>query len=100
MKEATTLLKGIDKVLAVEFSELPGFWTVDAEKSGQKFPIFIEEIAQTSGLSGTHIPPYLTENHNHTPGHIFATVVASAFNNGFTQRIPHRETFSGFSVGV
>jgi thiol:disulfide interchange protein DsbC len=42
MKEATTLLKGIDKVLAVEFSELPGFWTVDAEKSGQKFPIFID----------------------------------------------------------
>ena len=25
VKEATTLLKGIDKVLAVEFSELPGF---------------------------------------------------------------------------
>ena len=42
MKEATTLLKGIDKVLAVEFSELPGFWTVDAEKSGQKFPIFVD----------------------------------------------------------
>lgn len=42
VKEATTLLKGIDKVLAVEFSELPGFWTVDAEKSGQKFPIFVD----------------------------------------------------------
>lgn len=42
LKEATTLLKGIDKVLAVEFSEVPGFWTVDAEKSGQKFPIFID----------------------------------------------------------
>lgn len=42
LKEATTLLKGIDKILAVEFSELPGFWTVDAEKSGQKFPIFID----------------------------------------------------------
>jgi thiol:disulfide interchange protein DsbC len=42
LKEATTLLKGIDKVLAVEFSELPGFWTVDAEKGGQKFPIFID----------------------------------------------------------
>ena len=42
LKEATTLLKGIDKVLAVEFSELPGFWTVDAEKSGQKFPIFVD----------------------------------------------------------
>lgn len=42
MKEATTLLKGIDKVLAVEFSEIPGFWTVDAEKSGQKFPIFVD----------------------------------------------------------
>src|SRR5665647_1527365 len=42
MKEATTLLKGIDKVLAVQFSELPGFWTVDAEKSGQKFPVFVD----------------------------------------------------------
>lgn len=42
LKEATTLLQGIDKVLAVEFSELPGFWTVDAEKDGQKFPIFID----------------------------------------------------------
>ena len=42
VKEATTLLKGIDKVLAVEFSELPGFWTVDAEKDGQKFPVFVD----------------------------------------------------------
>lgn len=42
IQEATTLLKGIDKVLAVELSELPGFWTVDAEKSGQKFPIFVD----------------------------------------------------------
>ena len=42
LKEATTLLKGVDKVLAVELSELPGFWTVDAEKAGQKFPIFVD----------------------------------------------------------
>ncbi|MDZ4184554.1 MAG: DsbC family protein [Desulfuromonadales bacterium] len=42
LKEATTLLKGVDKVLAVEFSEIAGFWTVDAEKDGQKFPIFID----------------------------------------------------------
>jgi thiol:disulfide interchange protein DsbC len=42
LKEATTLLKGIDKVLAVEFAEVPGFWVVDAEKAGQKFPIFID----------------------------------------------------------
>jgi thiol:disulfide interchange protein DsbC len=42
LQEATTLLKGIDKVLNVEFSELPGFWSVDAEKAGQKFPIFVD----------------------------------------------------------
>lgn len=42
MPEATTLLKGIDKILAVGLSELPGFWIVDAEKSGQKFPIFVD----------------------------------------------------------
>jgi thiol:disulfide interchange protein DsbC len=42
VKEATTLLRGIDKVLAVEFAEVPGFWVVDAEKAGQKFPVFID----------------------------------------------------------
>jgi thiol:disulfide interchange protein DsbC len=54
LKEATTLLKGIDKVLAVEFSEVPGFWTVDAEKAGQKFPIFID-FSKTYILAGSII---------------------------------------------
>lgn len=40
--EAAGLLKGIDRVLNVEFAEVPGFWVVDAEKGGQKFPIFID----------------------------------------------------------
>lgn len=42
VQEAAALIKGVDRVLAVEFSEVPGFWAVDAEKSGQKFPIYID----------------------------------------------------------
>lgn len=41
--EAAKLLQnGVDRVLAVEFAELPGLWVVDAEKNGQKFPLYID----------------------------------------------------------
>ncbi|HKK01321.1 MAG TPA: DsbC family protein [Desulfuromonadales bacterium] len=41
--EATKLLhKGVDKVLRVELSEVPGFWLVEAEKGNHKFPLYID----------------------------------------------------------
>lgn len=42
VQEAATLLKGFDKILKVDFAELPGLWVVDAEKDGQKFPVYID----------------------------------------------------------
>jgi len=43
IKEANEILgRGIDKVHKVEFAEMPGLFVVDVEKSGQKFPIFID----------------------------------------------------------
>lgn len=42
-KEAKTILgNGIDKVIKVDFAEMPGLFAVDVEKNGQKFPIFLD----------------------------------------------------------
>lgn len=41
-QEAAKLLKGVDRVLKVEFAEVPGMWVVEAEKGGQKFPLYID----------------------------------------------------------
>lgn len=42
-KEATTLFKGnIDRVLKVEFAEMPGLWVVEVEKDKKRFPLYID----------------------------------------------------------
>jgi thiol:disulfide interchange protein DsbC len=42
--EAAVLLKqgGIDKVLSVEFAEMPGVWAVEVEKEKKSFPLYID----------------------------------------------------------
>lgn len=41
--EATQLLHGgVDRVIAVQLSEVPGFWLVEAEKGNRKFPLYID----------------------------------------------------------
>ncbi len=43
VEEAGGLLeKGVDKVLSVGSSEVPGLWLVEVEKAGQKFPIYLD----------------------------------------------------------
>jgi thiol:disulfide interchange protein DsbC len=42
-KEAGTLLKGgVDRVLSVRPSEIPGLWEVEAERGGKKFPVYVD----------------------------------------------------------
>jgi thiol:disulfide interchange protein DsbC len=42
-EEASTLLKGgVDRVLSVDFAEIPGLWVVEVEKNNQKFPVYID----------------------------------------------------------
>lgn len=41
-QEAAKLIKGIDRILKVEFAEVPGMWVVEAEKDGNKFPLYID----------------------------------------------------------
>jgi len=41
--EATRLLQGgVDRVLKVEFAEMPGVWLVEVEKGGQTFPLYLD----------------------------------------------------------
>ncbi len=41
--EAAGLLgAGIDKVISVRFSEMPGVWRVEVEKDGTRFPLYID----------------------------------------------------------
>lgn len=43
MSEAATLFKGnVDKVLKIDFAELPGFWQVEVEKDKKQFLLFID----------------------------------------------------------
>lgn len=42
-KEAGKLLgDSVDKVLKVQFAEMPGVWLVEVEKGGQKFPLYLD----------------------------------------------------------
>lgn len=42
-KEAEGMLKNlVDKVLGVEFSEVPGFWVVEVEKKGRNYPLYVD----------------------------------------------------------
>lgn len=41
--EATKLLEGgVDRVVKVEFAEMPGVWLVEVEKDGQQFPLYLD----------------------------------------------------------
>ncbi|ORJ57578.1 DsbC family protein [Geothermobacter hydrogeniphilus] len=41
--EATRLLEGgVDKVVKVEFAEMPGVWLVEVERNGQTFPLYLD----------------------------------------------------------
>jgi thiol:disulfide interchange protein DsbC len=39
---AKLLGNGVERVLRVEFSEVPGFWLVEVEKEGKRFPLFVD----------------------------------------------------------
>lgn len=42
-KEAGELLKdGVDRVIRVDFAEVPGLWLVEAEKQGKRFPLYVD----------------------------------------------------------
>jgi len=42
-KEAGSLLgESVDKILKVEFAEMPGVWLVEVERGGQKFPLYLD----------------------------------------------------------
>lgn len=46
-QEAAALMKdGVDRVTAVQPSEVPGLWVVEVEKNGQKFPLYIDYSKQ------------------------------------------------------
>jgi thiol:disulfide interchange protein DsbC len=40
------LLGGVDRVIKVERSEVPGFWAVEVQKGDQKFPLYIDFTKQ------------------------------------------------------
>ncbi len=43
LQEAGNLLQGgVDRVIKVERSEVPGFWAVEVEKGNQKFPLYVD----------------------------------------------------------
>jgi len=42
-KEAEGLFKGsVEKVLRVEFAEMPGVWLVEVENNGKRFPLYVD----------------------------------------------------------
>jgi thiol:disulfide interchange protein DsbC len=43
VKEAEGLFKGsVEKVLRVEFAEMPGVWLVEVENKGERFPLYVD----------------------------------------------------------
>jgi hypothetical protein len=67
---------------------------------GDESVIFIEEIAQTACHSCADVAPDLSEDDYHTACHVFATVVACAFDYGCGARVADGKAFACASVGV
>ena len=59
---------------------------------------FIKNIGNSARHSCAKIFSCFSENHCHSSGHIFKTVVAAAFRNDGCPGIPHAKPFSGNSV--
>ncbi|PLX93519.1 MAG: protein-disulfide isomerase [Desulfuromonas sp.] len=64
LQEASALLgQAVDRVVAVDFSEVPGLWVVETEKGGRKFPLYIDFSKQYL-VAGNIVR--LTDNQNIT----------------------------------
>jgi hypothetical protein len=61
--------------------------------------IFIQEITQTTCHPCTDITPDLTEDDDYAAGHVFATVIACAFDYCCSAGVADGEAFAGASVG-
>ena len=54
----------------------------------------VEHVSDTTRHTGSEIPPGTAKHHNDATRHIFATVVAAAFDNGYGARVPNGKTFA------
>ena len=54
---------------------------------------FIQHISNSTGHAGSKISSGFTKDNNDPTGHVFATVVAHAFDHRTGAAVPHAETF-------
>src|SRR5208282_6432858 len=62
--------------------------------------LFVENKDLATAHPGSKILAGSPEDHNHTGGHVFATVVSDAFNDCHGSRISNREPFTGHPVEI
>ena len=74
-----------DHLRIVELGELAGF---------------IQNVGDAATHPRSEIPAGRAEHHYRSIGHVFAAVVADAFDDGGAARVPHTETLAGTAAGV
>src|SRR3984957_8328085 len=61
---------------------------------------FVEHIGDAAGHAGREIPPGLADDDDDAARHIFAAVIASAFDDCYRPGIAHGETFAGDAAEI
>src|SRR5690606_19389933 len=62
--------------------------------------LLVEHIGDTARHAGGKVAARLADNHDNTAGHIFAAVVAHAFDNRDRAGIAHRETLARHTAEI
>src|SRR5205807_10334785 len=62
--------------------------------------IFIVDIGDAAAHTGSEVSPRATENDDGAAGHVFAAVIAGAFDDGRGPRIAHAEALAGDAAEI
>ena len=65
----------------------------------EKVSIFVVDPRETAGHAGAEVDPSATENHGQASGHVFAGVIAHAFDDGPCSGVANREALASAARG-
>ena len=65
-----------------------------------KSPCFVEHIGDAARHAGREVAAGLADHHDDAAGHVFAAMVADAFDDGDGAGVAHRETLAGDAAEI
>ena len=61
--------------------------------------VVVEHVGDTAGHAGGEVAPGVAEAYHHAAGHVFAAVIADAFDDRHRPGVAHREALAGHAGG-